>query len=209
MLVQAVIRSRARSLVNELIEGYFLEEEFDNWISDAALDISSKTFCYVVNEPITLIQLTELYTLPLDTLKVMSVTFRGVGLDRITTSMKGKQTAVPTGVPKYFYEMIDKIGLNPVPTPSEADENLDLYISITTELIINIPSKFQVPATLFVASMALIKQKQYDKATQLYNLYLSSLGLDRQDIAIPQLETPPPQNQYVLKIAMQPQTQQG
>ena len=47
--------------------------------------------------------------------------------------------------------------------------------------------------------------KQYDKALQLYNMYMASLGFDRQDILAPQIEQPPPQNQYVLKIALQPQ----
>jgi hypothetical protein len=205
MLVGATIRSRARSLLNELTEGFYLDTEFDNWISDAAIDISGKTYCYTINYLIQLVTMTEIYTLPLDTLKIISLSFDGVSLDRVTVSMKGKQTAIPTGKPKYFYEITDKVGVVPVPTSAEAVESLDAYIAIITDDITNIPLKFQFSAVLFVVVMGLIKVKQYDKAAQLYNMYMASLGFDRQDILTPQIEQPPPQNQYVLKVALQPQ----
>ena len=34
----------------------------------------------------------------------------------------------------------------------------------------------------------------------MFNIYNSSLGLDRVDVTTPKTEMPPPQNQYVLKI---------
>lgn len=207
MLVAATIRARARSLLNEIVEGFYLDEEFNNWISDAAIDISGKTYCYITNEYIDLVTMTELYDLPLNSLKIISVSYDGVGLERISVTMKGKQTAVITGKPKYYYEINSMLGVAPLPTAAELETTpqLETYVSMVTNNITNIPDKFQLAAVLFTASMGLIKIKQYDKAVQLYNMYMASLGFDRQDVFTPQVEQPPPQNQYILKIALQPQ----
>lgn len=207
MLVAATIRARARSLLNELVEGFYLDEEFNNWISDAAIDISGKTYCYITQEYLDLVTMTELYGLPLGSLKVISASYDGVGLERISVTMKGKQTAIITGKPKYYYEINNMIGIVPLPTAAELETTpqLETYVSMVTNNITNIPDKFQLAAVLFTASMGLIKIKQYDKAVQLYNMYMASLGFDRQDVFTPQVEQPPPQNQYILKIALQPQ----
>lgn len=206
MLVAATIRARARSLLNEIVEGFYLDEEFNNWISDAAIDISGKTYCYMTNEYIDLVTMTELYDLPLNSLKIISVSYDGVGLERISVTMKGKQTAVITGKPKYYYEINSMLGVVPLPTAAELETTpqLETYVSMVTNNITNIPDKFQLAAVLFTTSMGLIKIKQYDKAVQLYNMYMASLGFDRQDVFTPQVEQPPPQNQYVLKVALQP-----
>lgn len=204
MLVAATIRSRARSLLNEPVEGFYLDDEFNNWISDAAIDISGKTYCYVTSELIDLVTMVELYNIPLGTLKIISASYDGVGLERVSVIMKGKQTAIVTGKPKYYYEINNMLGVLPVPTGTLAETQLETYIAKITNDITNIPDKFQLAAVLFTTSMGLIKIKQYDKALQLYNMYLASLGFDRQDVFTPQVEQPPPQNQYVLKVALQP-----
>lgn len=198
-LVKATIHAKARALLNELIAGFWTDAQINEWIDDAALDISSKTYCYETMDLITLATSTQLYDLATNCLKILGLVYSNKGLDRITPWMEGKQTAIVSGEPEYFYEFANKVGLVPVPTSTENGHTITRFNACSTNDITNIPLKFQIPAVLFVTAMGLLKERQYGKAGQLLQLYTSILGVDRSEIEIEKTEQPGPQSSYVLK----------
>lgn len=199
-LVKATIHSKARTLLNEAIAGYWLDSEINGWIDDAATDISTKTYCYEISAPITLLTSQQLYTLPDECLKALGVIYANKGLKRIVPWMEGLQTAIISAVPDYFFEITDKIGFTPIPTASENTKIATLYYAKVTNDITKIPLKFQVATILFVVSMALLKERQYAKSSQILQIYISLLNMDKSEVEIEKVEQPQPQNNYVLKL---------
>jgi len=199
-LTKSMIRDRARILLNEIVEGFWLNTQLESWVDDAAVDISTKTYCYEVSTPLTLTATTQMYTVATDYLKLIGVIYGSKGLKQATPQMEGLQTAVATGPPEYFFDITDKIGFFPVPTVTENATIATVYYSKVTEDITNIPTKFKTPAVLFVTFMGLLKEKQYARAGQLYQLYLQALNLDKGEVTQENIVQPPPQNQYILKL---------
>lgn len=201
-LVKATIAAKARILLNEITQGFYLDTDINTWIDDAALDISVKSYCYHVREEITLVAGTQRYTpsSAVNALKVISAAYNGVGLTLATHAMQGKQVASVSGPPKHYFEILDQIGFIPTPGSGDVSVKPEVIFACATIDINNLPLKFQSPAVFFTVGMGLIKAKNYDKATLMFNIYNSSLGLDRVDVTTPKTEMPPPQNQYVLKI---------
>lgn len=200
-LSKTTVRDRARVLLNELIEGFWIDDEMDAWIEEAAIDISAKTLCYDNYDTFLLVDGTALYTKPTDYLKLLGVVYDNHGLKRSLPWMQGLQTAVVDGPPEYFFEISTKIGLHPIPTVNEHNDVVTIYFATTTSLISNIPVKFQTPAVMFTTCMGLLKERQYAKAMQLYTLYLSALSSDRVDVVNEKVDTPDPLNAYVIPTA--------
>lgn len=199
-LSKSVIHSRVRSLLNESTQGFYLNTEIDAWIDDAVVDISSKTKCYEVINPVTLTTGIQDYNLPIDTLIVKGAKYGGVGLTRITFSMEGIQTAVATGIPKHFFESVNKIGFVPIPTIAESGTVVNTVIAQVTSNIINLPIKYTTPVILLTTVFGLIKSKQYDKANSLFSLYTNSLGFDLQDNEAEKVKQPQPVSSYILRL---------
>ena len=136
-LVKITTRDKTRALLNEITEGFWLNSQLDGWIDDAAIDISTLTFCYEQSTPITLLTSTQLYTVHADCLKVLGAIYANVGLKSATPWMEGVQTAVTTGAPKYFFEIIQKLGVFPIPTVTENNTVLTVYYAKVTNNIQN------------------------------------------------------------------------
>lgn len=201
-LIKSDIRTRARSLLNEIVEGFWLDDELDAWIDDSALDISTKTHCYELSTDISLLTNTQLYNMPdTDYLKVLGVIYAHRGLVKTTPWMEGVQTAVQTGPPKFYFEIINKLGLFPIPTVTENATLATVYYSQAIADITKIPLKFKAPAVLFTMCMALIKERQYTRSGQLLGMYDQLLSLDKVDIQSENVEQPPPQSHYILKLS--------
>jgi hypothetical protein len=192
-------------MLNESVQGFWTDGELDAWIEEAAIDISGKTLCYDTYSTMPLIEGVSIYTRPIDYLKLLGITHVGHGLKRTLPWMQGLQTAVVDGTPEYFYEIGTAIGITPTPTAAEHNTLVTLFYALTTNLISNIPLKFQTPAVLFTVSMGLIKERQLAKAIQLYTLYLSSLSSDRADVVTEKVDRPEPLNAYILKPIQQGQ----
>lgn len=210
-LTKSTIRNKTRILLNELVQGFWLNSELDGWIDDAALDISTKTYC---NETISSIALStgvSLYTAPIDCLRIIAAIYNTTGqaLKRLVANMLGIQSAAPPGPPEFFYEFALKVGFYPTPTISENTKTISIYHSLPTNNIRNIPLKFQVPAVLFTLSMGLAKERQYARAAQVQQLYMNSLSIDRKEVQLERIEVPAPLTQYVLKMSLEQPTQQG
>lgn len=199
-LTKSTIRDRARILLNELTDGFWVNSELESWIDDAALDISTQTYCYELNTSIALVTGTQFYSVAADNLKVLGVIYDHRGLKRATPWMQGVQTAVVSGPPDYFFEVISMLGIFPIPTTDQNGKLIDVYYASVTSDITKIKLKFQLSAVLYVVFMALLKERQYSKASSIYALYMSSLNLDRVEIVGENIIKPPAQDQYVLKI---------
>jgi hypothetical protein len=199
-LTKSIIRDRARALLDEAVAGFWSNTELENWIDDAAIDISTKTYCCEVSGSVTLATGVQIYNVSTDYIKILGAVYASEGLKQITPWMTGLQYAVSTGAPKYFFDIIDKVGFYPVPTTTENGTIVTVYYAQVTSNIANIPVKFQTPAILFVTFMGLAKERQYTKAGQLYQLYIQSLNLDKIEIAAENTLQPAPQNQYTLKL---------
>ena len=199
-LIKSTIRDRARVLLNEIVEGFWLNSELEQFIDDAAIDISTKTYCYELSKSVTMSTSTQLYTVSTDCLKILGAVYANKGLKRSAVYMEGLQTAVVSGAPEYFFEIINKLGLIPVPSSSENSKVITVYYAETTNNIRNIPLKFQISAVLYTIFMGLLKERQYAKAGQLYATYTTSLNLDKVEVTSEKLDVPPAQDHYILKL---------
>lgn len=200
-LTKSSIRDRARILLNETVEGFWLNSQLETWVDDSAIDISTKTHCYEVSCLITLLTGVQTYTIADDYLKIISAVYVNKGLKLATPQMEGLQIALQSGKPEFYFDIASKIGFFPVPTVTENATTVAVYYSKVTEDITKIPLKFKTPAVLFVVCMGLIKERQYTKAGQLFQLYTQSLNLDKTEIKAENTENPPPQDHYVLKLS--------
>jgi len=192
MLVANSIRDGARRLLNELVPSFWLADDITEWTTQAAYDISTRTLCVEDTDTVTILTNIQAYTPAKVFLKIQNVFYidGGVSLKRITPPMQGFQTAKPTGPPELFFDFAMKLWIVPKPTVTEAGDTMTLFLAVESGDITKIPTRYYFPAVLFVTMSALIKERQYTKALQLYNLYMASITVDVQNLLIPRLSVP-------------------
>lgn len=196
MLTENAIKSASRILLNEAIPAFWLEADFTTWCAIAAMDISSRTFCYEITSTFSFATDTQFYNIGVEYLRLLAVvnTTTGLGLKKAAPQMQGIQTGVSAGPPEFYYDFASQIGVFPIPTVTENGQTIRIFLAAPTSVITNIPDRFTLPATLLVTAQAKVKERQFGQAAQLLNFYNSLLGGDRSDVlggklAIPSLET--------------------
>ena len=192
MLVANSIRDGARRLLNEITPSFWLATDITDWVSQAAYDISTRTLCVEDTDSVTIVANIQNYTPTKTFLRIQNVYYinGGISLRRITPIMQGYQTAKPSGPPELYYDFAMQLWIVPKPTLAEQGGIMTLFLAVESGDITKIPTRYYFPAVLFVTMSALIKERQYTKALQLYNLYMASITVDVQNILIPRLNVP-------------------
>lgn len=204
MLIAADITTGARILLNEMVEAFWYDTDFTEWLKNAALDISAKTLCYEVTEDISLVTSTQEYNVTTEYLKIHGARYNNEprGLLRYSPWMEGIQEVPIAGPPKYYYEFARKFGVSPKPTVSENGHIVTIYCSSSTSDITKIYDKYRTAAILYVTGMGLLKERQYLKSTQIFATYEGNISFDRQD-NFPVKIAPPPLDTYVIRPSVQ------
>jgi len=199
-LIKSEIRNGARILLNEIIEGFWLNSQLETWVDIAAIDISTKTNSYAQTVDITLKTDIQTYDVADNYLKVLGAIYNHQGLKKTTPWMEGLQTAVQVGSPEYYFDIVEQVGFFPVPTTTDNNKLIKVYYAAVTNDIRNIQLKFKLAAILFVTSMGLMKERQYAKAGQAYQVYAQSLNIDLLNVQRENIDTPPSTDKYTLKV---------
>jgi hypothetical protein len=211
MLTASTVEVGARTLLNELVANFWTPADMTSWIQLAANDISNRTFCVEETEDVSLVTATQTYMPARNFLKVQDVLYTNIftSLKRAAGKMMGVQTAVPTGPPEYFFEFAGKVWFFPVPTTLENAHIMTLMLAIETNDITKIPSRYHLSAILFVTAMGLLKERNNNRATQIFSWYISTLQSDVQNVILPKGD-PPALDTYSLKqtatVYQQPNT---
>jgi hypothetical protein len=192
MLTASTVEAGARTLLNELVANFWTPADMASWIQLAANDISNRTFCVEETEDVSLVTATQTYTPVRNFLKVQDILYTNIftSLKRASGKMIGTQTAVPSGPPEYFFEFAGKVWFFPVPTTLENAHVMTLMLAIETNDITKIPSRYGLSAILFVTAMGLMKERNNNRATQVFSWYISTLQSDVQNVILPKGDPP-------------------
>jgi hypothetical protein len=178
----AAVVTAVRSLVNEPAEVLASDTEIQNWIKQAAVDISTKALCYETIGALTLVAGTMEIAKPTDCLKVYAIYHNGKGIMKIHPRQIAHLGTVASGTPLYWYEFGGYLGFYPVPDAGAAAATTKGLYSKETNDITVIPETYQPLAVLFAASKYKLKELKPAVAAQYYQQYLNSLMFHRQDL---------------------------
>jgi len=175
------ILDEIRALLNEPTAQFYSDAEINEWIDQAAIDISSKTLCDESSDTITLVSGQLEYTKPTGCIKIYACRYGNVGLMKINPRQIAHVTAA-AGAPQFYYEFAGNIGIFPVAGAAQAATDVTVLCSLQTDDITDIADEYQPYAILFGVYKAKQKDGKYDQAAQILVQYLNSLIFHRQDL---------------------------
>ena len=196
VLSKVNIHTEIRTLLHEAAAGFFANTHIDNWIDQAAMDISSKTLCYEASDEITLVDKQLEYSVPSGCIKVVSCQFEKKGLVRIYPRHMGNISDVIAGRPEFYYEFAAKIGIWPLCNATNDGKKVTVLSSKQTSVITNIVDQYRPYAILYGLYRGLLKDKKYASASNIVTVYLNNLLFHRQD-----LQERPPDSWDMMKLA--------
>lgn len=179
---RADILSSVRALLNETTAGFWTDAEIDTWTNDGQRDIATKALCIESKSTIATVNGTLEYAYT--GIAVRSAGYLNKSLTKITPIQIGHPPANGT-IPQFWYEWGGKIGILPVP---DAVYTIDLYTAIdsvdmaTGAATSNLPQLFRLPMILYGVYRALIKDRKFAQAAQVYSIYINELQFSRLDV---------------------------
>lgn len=188
---------QVRSLINEPTASFWSDEEINNWVLEATLDIGTKTLCVKVVDTVALVTSTLTYAslTGISTSLVLKVYACLYGESNGSTDFKGLERIKPwqlqhlpnkvAGPPSYYFHFNTVLGIYPLPTSSENGDIVQVYCSKVSETITDLPAYYQPFVVKFAAAMALRKAKQWQAANLLYSDYMNMIQYHRADLYDP------------------------
>lgn len=180
----ADLKTQIRSLLNESTAAFWTDAELNRLINDAERDIAAKALCIENIDTAATVASTRL--VPFSGHKVLRVEYTDVvSLVRILPKALGR---LPSNgaTPQYWFQWGYQIVIDPMPATAY---NLNLYIadyptyemSETTDEP-QIPRRFHENIIMFVLCRALMKDRKFTTAGNLYKTYISELSIARQQV---------------------------
>ena len=192
---EAEAKLQVRALLNEATEGFYLDDEIENWLKEGAADVAVKTLCVEKKDTITLVTNTfeydDLVTLGADKvpniIKVHSAIYDDgshgyLGLVRINPRMMGHLAHNTADKPRHFWHFAQKIGIWPPPSSTYNGKTVMLYFSYIADDITDLPYFYQGFPILYAAAMGKLKARLNAEAHQFYMTYVNSLNFHRADL---------------------------
>ena len=179
-----VVIDRARYYLNETTASFWSDAELLVYLNHAILDISDTAKCLEGTEIVTLQTDVTQYAISSSYLSVERAVYSGAttthdsnnfkGLERTDIQRIGHKEQV--GEPVQFYVWNDNFYVDPKPSSDVSGYTVMLYLTERPTAIaltgaIPTPAAYDEALAMFVASRAVIKDKQWDRASQLYALY--------------------------------------
>ena len=197
----ATIITNARYYLNEPTAVLWSDAELLVWVNEGSTDIAARTHSMVAIDNISLVAnqieytieepSTNLYSGILAVIYINPSSVR-VGLIKSNPRSIGHSSA--SGIPTYWYEIGDKIGIYPK-LSTVTTNSIDVYYverpaSVSSGTNILIPAQYDNALIKYVASRAWLKDGQFAKSNRLHAEYLEELDRYRVDYAEQPLTTP-------------------
>lgn len=186
----ATATTEVRNLLNEVTASFWTDAQIQGWIKQGCLDTSSKVMAYVTEQTITLATGTFKYTLTEEAwianlVRIKHAWYKDAanakGLARMEFEQLGNQQTNTAGPPKWFLEERQLVWVWPVPTASENGDTVYCLAATATDDITNIRYEYQPSVIYFATAMAKLRDRKYQEASLYQQLYLNSIGFERQD----------------------------
>lgn len=188
---KAALLTEARTLLNEPVEHKWLDTELNGWIDRGARKLSQITLCVPDKDTITTAASVYCYALTIPFIKVQSVMYNNVGLQRIHSLNFGHPNAPAASntAPKQYYHFGKHLYLWPSPAVS-----LTVYVYGVRSAIAysdatdNSPTKYELPNAVqpyvldYVLACAYAKNGKHSLAGYHFSQFLNNCNAYRSDI---------------------------
>lgn len=191
-LSAANVLTEVRSLLNEASNGFWTDTEINSWVSQAAIDISKKSFCVETTATVTLAASTIEYAAPTtfanptpagdaSLIYIRAADFAGKSLTKIRSNQLARLTPNSTeDTPTHFFHYGERIFFHPVGTGASGTVNLK--VAVETDDITDIPDEFQLLAILYGTARGKLKDRKYAQFAMLFREYTSTLAFMRNNV---------------------------
>lgn len=179
------ILTAIRAVLNEASAAFFSDAEINEWVSQAALDISGICRCVEDTDLIAMKNGVASYNLPAASIQAVHAREEatGIGLIRITPSIAGHESGGGDGeTPLRWFEWNRKFYIEPRPDSAMDGKNIEVFFFKETNAIADIPFWCQHLAIDYAVYRGKLKDRLYAEAATLYAAYLNSLLVRRNDV---------------------------
>jgi len=186
-------KTEVRALLNEETASYWSDTELENWIKQGCLDWSEKTLMLTKEDTITLATNTYKYTTSTNSyidnaLRTLHAEHNNRALKRLSyEKLRGHNRLVLASSknPEYFYDKYNgktfTFYIQGTPSVTQNGSIVTVTFAVRTDDITDIPYEYQHIIFLFAASKAKIKERQYQEAQLLWQIYTANLSFSRKD----------------------------
>ena len=191
--------TEVRALINESTASFWSDTEIAGWIEQGCLDWCEKTLLLTKEDTLTLATNTYKYTTSGNSyidnaIRVLHAEYSGRALKRLTyEQMRGhNQMSLATNSnPEYFYGKYNgttfTVYIGDTPSVDQNGGTVTLIFSCRATDIADIPNEYQQHIFNYAASKAKMKERQWQEAQLLWQIYINNLSFARKDkLEIPQ-----------------------
>ena len=190
-LIQAV--QEVRYLINESTASYWSDTEIESWIKQGCLDWCEKTLLLTQEDAITLSTDTYKYTTSTDNhidnaIRTLHAEHNGKALKRLTYEEIRGHTQMVLAIdedPEYFYDkyngLLFTVYIGDTPSIEQNGDSVNVIFALRTDAIIEIPYEYQQNIFNFAASKAKMKERQWQEAQLLFQMYINNIAFSRKD----------------------------
>ena len=191
--------TEVRSLINESSGAFWDDSEIESWIKQGCLDWCEKTLLRTLEDTITLATNTYKYTSSGSS--YISGAFRTLHAEHNNKALKrltyeqfrghNKMVLASNEAPKYFYDKYNGLTFTfyiaDTPSSTQNGETVTVLFACRTDDITEIPYEYQPTIFNYAASKAKMKERQWQEAQLLWQIYLNNISFSRKDkLEIPQ-----------------------
>ena len=190
-LIQAV--QEIRYLINEPLPSFWSDTELESWIAQGCLDWCEKTLLLTREDTIILSTNTYKYTSSAgdhidNAMRTLHAEHDGRALKRLTyEEMRGhNQMSMATDEdPEYFYDKYNGLTftlyIGDTPSAAQNGDSVSVIFAIRTDDITELPYEHQQTIFNFAAAKAKMKERQWQEAQLLWQMYLNNIVFSRKD----------------------------
>ena len=185
--------TEVRSLINEPTASYWSDTEIESWIKQGCLDWCEKTLLLTQEDVITLATDTYRYTASTgnyinNAIRTLHAEHKGIALKRLTyEEMRGHtQMALATDEdPRYIYDkyngLVFTVWIGDTPSVEQNGDSINVIFALRTDAIAELPYEHQSTIFNYAAAKAKMKERQWQEAQLLWQMYLNNVAFARKD----------------------------
>ncbi len=186
-------KTEVRALINEDTASYWSDTEIENWIKQGCLDWCEKTLLLTREDTITLATNTYKYTTSgssyIDNaIRTLHAEHNNKALKRLSYEQfrgHNRMVLVDDEDPEYFYdkynELVFTVYIAGTPSVSQNGDTVNVLFACRTNAIAELPYEYQPNIFNFAATKAKMKERQWQEAQLLWQIYLNNITFSRKD----------------------------
>ena len=185
--------TEVRAIINEAIASYWSDTEIVSWIKQGCLDWCEKTLLLTQEDTITLSTNTYKYTSSTNShidnaIRTLHAEHKGRALKRLTyEEMRGhNQMSMATNEdPEYFYDKYSGLTftlyIGDTPSVEQNGDSVSVIFALRSDDITKIQYEHQPTIFNYAAAKAKMKERQWQEAQLLWQIYLNNIAFSRKD----------------------------